>query len=58
MRFISGRHIANHEGASIGLAIKPAGATLLYLPPYGPDFNPIENAFAKLRRFFAKRPGA
>lgn len=29
--------------------IEAAGATLLYLPPYSPDFNPIENAFAKLK---------
>ncbi|MGY4408188.1 transposase [Bradyrhizobium sp. USDA 3315] len=27
--------------------IEAAGARLLYLPPYRPDFNPIENAFAK-----------
>jgi transposase len=27
--------------------IDGAGASLLYLPPYSPDFNPIENAFAK-----------
>ena len=30
-------------------AIEAAGASLLYLPPYSPDFNPIENAFAKLK---------
>ena len=30
-------------------AIEQAGATLLYLPPYSPDFNPIEMAFAKLK---------
>lgn len=29
--------------------IEAAGATLLYLPPYSPDLNPIENAFAKLK---------
>lgn len=28
----------------------------LYLPPYSPDFNPIENAFAKLRRCCEQRP--
>ncbi len=31
-----------------------AGATLLYLPPYSPDFNPIENAFAKLKTLLLK----
>src|SRR5215210_1342770 len=30
-------------------AIEAAGARLLFLPPYSPDFNPIENAFAKLK---------
>ena len=29
--------------------IEAAGARLLYLPPYSPDFNPIENAFARLK---------
>jgi transposase len=29
--------------------IERAGATLLYLPPYSPDFNPIKNAFSKLK---------
>ena len=30
-------------------AIEAAGASLLYLPPYSPDLNPIEQAFAKLK---------
>ena len=30
-------------------AIEAAGARLLYLPPYSPDFNPIEQLFAKLK---------
>jgi transposase len=30
--------------------VEGAGATLLYLPPYSPDFNPIEMAFAKLKQ--------
>ena len=30
-------------------AVKAAGARLLFLPPYSPDFNPIERAFAKLK---------
>ena len=38
-----------HKVAGIRQAIEAAGATLLYLPPYSPDFNPIENAFAKLK---------
>jgi transposase len=31
-------------------AIEACGATLLYLPPYSPDLNPIELAFSKLKR--------
>jgi transposase len=38
-----------HKAAGVGEAIEAAGASLLYLPPYSPDFNPIENAFAKLK---------
>ena len=38
-----------HKGGGVRKAIKAAGATLLYLPPYSPDFNPIEMAFAKLK---------
>ena len=34
--------------------IEAAGASLLYLPPYSPDFNPIENAFAKLKALLRK----
>lgn len=38
-----------HKGADVRRAIEEAGATLRYLPPYSPDFNPIENAFSKLK---------
>jgi transposase len=38
-----------HKAAGVRDAIQAAGATLLFLPPYSPDFNPIENAFAKLK---------
>ncbi len=34
--------------------IEAACATLLYLPPYSPDFNPIENAFSKLEAHLRK----
>jgi len=34
--------------------VEKAGATLLFLPPYSPDFNPIENAFAKLKTILRK----
>jgi hypothetical protein len=35
-------------------AIEAAGATLLYLPPYSPDLNPIEQAFSKLKAHLRK----
>lgn len=35
-------------------AIEAVGASLLYLPPYSPDFNPIENAFSKLKAILRK----
>ena len=38
-----------HKGRRVREAIEAAGASLRYLPPYSPDFNPIENAFAKLK---------
>ena len=38
-----------HKGNRVREAIEAAGASLLYLPPYSPDFNPIEKAFAKLK---------
>lgn len=43
-----------HKVAGIREAIEGAGATLLYLPPYSPDFNPIENGFSKLKAHIRK----
>lgn len=38
-----------HKAEGVRQAIEGAGCRLLYLPPYSPDFNPIEMAFAKLK---------
>lgn len=43
-----------HKSAAVREAIEKAGATLTFLPPYSPDFNPIENAFAKLKALLRK----
>lgn len=43
-----------HKVAGVRQAIEARGAELLYLPPYSPDFNPIENAFAKLKAHVRK----
>lgn len=42
-------NLSSHKGRRVREMIELAGACLLYLPPYSPDFNPIENAFAKLK---------
>ena len=47
-------NLGSHKGAGVRAAIEAAGAELLYLPPYSPDFNPIENAFAKLKALLRK----
>jgi transposase len=43
-----------HKLAGVRTAIEAAGAKLLYLPPYSPDFNPIERAFSKRKAFLKK----
>lgn len=42
-------NLGSHRSDKIRQAIETRGATLLYLPKYSPDLNPIENAFAKLK---------
>ncbi len=43
-----------HKGAGVRAAIEAAGARMQLLPPYSPDFNPIENAFSKLKALLRK----
>jgi len=43
-----------HKLAGVRHAIEAVGAELRFLPPYSPDFNPIENAFAKLKALLRK----
>lgn len=38
-----------HKGKEIEKALRAAGARLIYLPPYSPDFNPIENCWSKIK---------
>jgi transposase len=42
-------NLSSHKRAGVREAIEATGATLVYLPPYSPDLNPIEQAFAKLK---------
>lgn len=42
-------NLSSHKAAAVRISIESAGAELLYLPPYSPDMNPIEKAWAKLK---------
>jgi len=47
-------NLASHKRAGVREAIEAAGCRLLFPPPYSPDFNPIEQAFAKLKALLRK----
>ena len=47
-------NLSSHKGPRVRKRIEAAGASLRYLPRYSPDFNPIENAFAKLKALLRK----
>jgi len=42
-------NLGSHKGREVRASIEAVGAKLLYLPPYRPNFNPIENAFYSKR---------
>lgn len=44
-------NLGSHKAKSIRQAIQAAGARLWFLPPYSPDLNPIEQAFAKVKHW-------
>jgi transposase len=47
-------NLSSHKGWKVREKVEAAGASLLYLLPYSSDFNPIENAFAKLKALLRK----
>jgi transposase len=47
-------NLSSHKRVAIRELIEAAGASLRFLPPYSPDFNPIEKAFAKLKALLRK----
>ena len=47
-------NLSSHKVAGVRQAIEEVGARLLYLPPYSPDFNPIEKFFSKLKALLRK----
>ena len=47
-------NLSSHKGPMVRALIEAVGAKLLYLPPYSPDFNPIEKLFSKLKALLRK----
>lgn len=47
-------NLSSHKRVSVRERIEAAGATLRFLQPYSPDFNPIEKAFSKLKAMLRK----
>jgi transposase len=43
-------NLSSHKGSRVRDLIEARGASLVYLPPYSPDFNPIELAFSKIKQ--------
>jgi len=47
-------NLGSHKSKAVRQAIRKAGAHLIFLPPYSPDLNPIEQVFAKLKTLLRK----
>ena len=43
-------NLSSHKSMAVHQAVEATGERLLYLPPYSPDLNPIENIFSKLKQ--------
>ena len=50
-------NLGSHKGQAVRKTIRAVGARLLFLPPYSPDLNPIEQVFAKLKLLLRKTAG-
>jgi transposase len=48
-------NLGSHKADAVRRIIRAAGATAVFLPPYSPDFNPIEQAFSKLKSALRKQ---
>lgn len=48
-------NLSSHKTVAVRSAVEKTGATIRFLPPYSPDFNPIEKAFSKLKQFVRKQ---
>ena len=47
-------NLGSHKGKAARAIVRAKGAHLIFLPPYSPDLNPIEQVFAKLKHFLRK----
>jgi transposase len=47
-------NLSSHKRVAVREKIEAAGATLRFLPPYSPDFNPIKKAFSRLKAMLRK----
>ena len=50
-------NLSSHKGSRVRELVEERGCQILYLPPYLPDLNPIEEAFSKLSRHCCAEPG-
>lgn len=48
-------NLATHKVAGVAKALEVRGAQVVYLPPYSPDFNPIERVFSKIKNELRRR---
>ena len=44
-------NLSSHKSRNVGILLRDAGADLRYLPPYSPDFNPIEQMWSKVKSY-------
>lgn len=47
-------NLSSHKGGRVREIVEGHGCELIYLPPYSPDFNPIEQAFSKVKGLMRK----
>ena len=47
-------NLSSHKRVAVRERVEAASASLVFLPPYSPDFNPIEKAFSKLKAYLRK----
>lgn len=50
-------NLGSHKGKEVRAMVRRAGAKLLFLPPYSPDLNPIEQLFSRLKHTMRKAMG-